>query len=102
MTTTVTRDGCQAGPLCDRAIYFQARLDGRDGPLSVTRSVRLCGAHLGHAVQGLANWAREHGITHGRVTVLIIDPPPTGSSGIPLQRALVPGGFAFGNIPLGH
>jgi hypothetical protein len=101
MTTTVTRDGCQADPLCDRAIYFQARLDGRDGSLPVTRSVRLCGTHLGHAVQGLANWAREHGITHGRVTVLIID-PPSGPPGIPLQRALVPDGFAFGNIPLGR
>jgi hypothetical protein len=102
MTTTMTRDGCQAGPLCDRTICFQARLDGRDGSLSVTRSVKLCGVHLGDAVQGLADWAREHGITHGRVTVLIIDPPPYGPPGIPLPRAPVPGGFAFGNIPLGR
>jgi hypothetical protein len=99
---TTTRDSCQADPLCGRAIYFQARLNGRDGSLPVTRSVRLCGTHLGDAVQCLADWAREHGITHGRVTVSIIDPPSCGPPGIPLLRAPVPDGFAFGNIPLGR
>jgi hypothetical protein len=108
MTTTAIGGDCQADPLCHRAPYFQARLEATDGPLPVSRHVKLCGVHLGDMVQVLTSWAHEHGLTNGQVTVLIIDPPPTDPppSGPPLAlpwlRQSPPGGYAFGSISLGH
>jgi hypothetical protein len=52
-------------------------------------------------VQVLTNWAHERGLTNGQVTVLIIDPPPSGPPlALPWLRQSPPGGYPFGSISL--
>ncbi len=89
---------CQADLRCDRAPCFQARLEAAAGRRPVRRHAELCAEHLGHTVQALATWARQHGL-EGKVTVLAIDPPAPGRAdsmtrpGNPIRC-----GFAFGTI----
>jgi hypothetical protein len=101
MTAPAMRESCQAHPLCDRAPFFQAALEAKDGSEPVSRNVKLCAVHLGDVVQLLATWAQERGLTHGQVTVLIIDPSPMGP---PLELPWLcdspVGGCAFGTISL--
>jgi hypothetical protein len=102
-TTTASRGECQADPLCQRTLCFQAQLEAKDGPVLVKKQVKLCAVHLGDTVQVLANWADERGLTHGQVTVVIIDPPVPGEPlALPWLRQSPPGDYVFGNVELGH
>src|SRR5215471_14565318 len=98
-TITIIQGTCQADPLCNHALCFQARLDGHIGTQPVTGSVRLCAVHLGDTVQVLANWARENGVTCGRVTVLVIDTLQSGAAtaSMPFLNEPAPGGLEFGS-----
>lgn len=92
---------CQAVPLCDRPLCFQADLGGRIGWRGVTRSVQACAVHLGDAAQYLADWAREHDVTGGQVTVFAIDPQQSGAcTPAPPHHEFTPGCLEFGNIPV--
>jgi hypothetical protein len=95
--TTMIHDACQADPLCGRALYFQARLEGHKDGKPVIKTVRVCAAHLGDTVQVLATWARENSVTCQKMTVLVIDPLPCG---IPARGSATWGGFEFGSILL--
>jgi hypothetical protein len=94
-------EACQARPLCDRPPCFQARLEAEDRHIPVRRDVKLCAVHLGDGVQLLADDARVRGLTHGRVTLLILDPSPGGPPiRLPWLRDSPAGGCAFGVVTL--
>jgi len=71
---------CQAGRACERPPRFQARLEAVNGTQPVRKNAEACAAHLTDMVQALTTWARDHHLTEGQLTVLVIDPPLRGSS----------------------
>jgi hypothetical protein len=90
----------QGGRRCGRVPRFQAQLEAEAQPWQVRRSADACADHLGDVVQALTDWARDHDLTTGQVTVLAVD-PAAGA-----RQAACPGtpsltGFAFSTIPLG-
>lgn len=104
MTATIHlhRATCQADPLCDRPLRFQADLEGRIGWHRVAESEQACAVHLGNAAQHLADWARTHQVTSGQVTVFAIDPPqPQWPSPALQHHEFIPGCLEFGSIPVG-
>ena len=70
---------CQADSTCGHPPRFQARLEAADGAQPVRRNAEACAGHLTDMVQALTTWARDHHLTEGQLTVLVIDPPLCGS-----------------------
>src|SRR5579875_2171545 len=59
---------------------FQVCLAAMENTLRqpIRRRTEACAGHLGAMMQDMAQWAREHDLTDGDLTVLIIDPPVAG------------------------
>jgi hypothetical protein len=73
----------------------------------VRRNAAACADHLGDVVHALTGWARDHQLTSGQVTVLVVDPATDHAAAQAAESRPVacPGGsgftgFAFGIIPL--
>lgn len=86
---------CQAGPGCDRAPCFEARVEAVAGQRCVRTRTELCAQHVGATIQALTAWARDQGLT-GEVTVLAIDLPDPGQAVPAWGRS----GLAFSTIKL--
>jgi hypothetical protein len=80
---------CQADHGCRRAVCFQVQLEAA-GPHPTRRQADVCADHLGGMVQQLSGWAREGGLTGGRLTIFAVDP----------AAARQPAGFAFAEIEI--
>jgi hypothetical protein len=90
----------QGGRRCGRVPRFQAQLEAEAQPWQVRRSADACADHLGDVVQALTDWARDHDLTTGQVTVLAVD-PVAGARQAACPSTLSLTGFAFSTIPLG-
>jgi hypothetical protein len=95
---------CQADRTCQLPSRFQARLDTAPHAPSprVCRRTEACASHFGAMIAAITNWAREHDLSGGDLTIFAIDPPPGASTpGQPPRHgtALAPG-LAFSTIPL--
>ncbi|MBV9854338.1 MAG: hypothetical protein JOY82_07395 [Streptosporangiaceae bacterium] len=100
------RDGaaCGAEEGCHHAVCFQVQLKA-SGPEPVLRRTDVCADHLGGMVQELSTWARERGLTGGRLTIFAVDPEESErvkGSGRAQATGRQPAAFPFAEIPLGR
>jgi hypothetical protein len=83
---------------CNRAAFFQARIEYPAGPEFICRRANACSGHLIEIIQMLRSWARARQLaTGGSLTVLAIDPyalPRLAALGI------TDPGFAFYSAPI--
>ncbi len=60
---------------CNRAAFFQARIEYPAGSEFIRRRANACSSHLVDVIQALRAWARARQLTRGSwLTVLAIDP----------------------------
>ena len=98
-TTTLSRH-CQAAHPCQQPARFEALLEARGITQPIRRTRELCAEHLGDVVHELTTWARESGLTDGRVTVLIIDTAPGQLVSVAAEHRPHRSGLPFGTISL--
>lgn len=98
-------DRCQMDTSCYQSPRFQVCLaaTGRTLCQPVRRHTEACADHLGAMMQDMTRWAREHDLTDGDLTVLIVNPPAGGHHpGLrPPHGGRQTDGFIFSVIPLG-
>jgi hypothetical protein len=72
---------CQIDANCHRPPRFQARLAAARHAAHppVGRRTEACASHLFAMVDAMTVWAREQDLTECDLTLLTIDPPPTGN-----------------------